>query len=1315
MAATLDQPRFDRADTAGEGISRVLTRPYAITWQTVIIAVIVVAAILSRFGGLGDRVMSHDESLHTYYSYLLYRDGNFQHTPLMHGPILFHATAFSYFLFGDNDFTARIYPAVLGVFMVIFPLLMRRWLGTWGAILASIGILISPLLLYHHRYIREDTPAIMASLLMVYATFQYIDGVPGVRRKARWLYLFAAALLWNLGSKETAFMYVAIFGGFLTIYWVVRLLQTYLRLPGRTIFYFIALAMSIAGVAALAMYAVIAVALHGQPTLEDRIAYIQQQLPLLFQGGAQVEFVTFVSWTLLIVAGIVLLLVGTAIWAARRGRPFSLRDLVILFALVIALCLVLIIVEELTFISSRLRTAEPAVPGAEPGDQVVTTGAVNMLPIWGSYVVAGVVVMFLLFMKAAGWWRKLSRFPEFDVLIVMGALILPWLTPFVIKLTGASPIDYSEAGIQRAVLALIPMMVIAFATGLLWNWKRYLISAAVFYILFIFFFTTMFTNPLGLATGMIGSLGYWLQEQGTRRGSQPQYYYTFIVTPIYEFLPMIASFLSMLAGMVFFWRYRAARIEARRADEQPALEAVVGSDAISSEADDEIERRVAAARAVPPEREDDADSDGRLRRVPFTLFVGFWAVYITIALTLAGEKMPWLVTHITAPMILLGGWYFGRIFDRIDWATFRQRGWVYLLLFPLMGIALFQIVAPFLVGQSPFAGLQQQDLAATGGWLGMVALWIGLGYLAYRVMQRVGWRHMAQMIGVAAALVLGVLTFRSAWTASYINYDYANEFLVYAHGAPGIKMMREQIEEISRRTTDGMNLRFAWGGNAWPTTWYFRDLNNAVFFGNNPTFNAVDGAVAVYASGDIRSRVEPLLEDRYVRFEYMRMWWPMQDYFNLTAPRVLNAFDFSPQNIQAAEIRRGMFDIWWSRDYDRYGEAVGGDYSLQNWPVSEKLYFYVRKDVAAQIWSLGVGDGQPLTTALEPVNVCTSNWQQLYADRIFDTSAFPEGRLTSPLDIDIDAAGRVYVAEEFANRVSVFDADGTFLYSLDSTRLTQPLERPNAVDLAVDGSLVVADTWNYRIRRMTTDGAELNAWGQPMTIGFNVPVEPLDGMWGPRDVVTDRFGSVYISDTGNKRVRVYDPGGNWLRDIGTGGSAEGQLDEPAGLAISADDRLFVADTWNRRVSVFGLDGVPLYSFRVRGWYEDLGKRPYMAIDDVRGLLYVTDPTAGRVLVFDLQGNCIGSFGQPTDNPTDGSQFRMTAGIAVDGAGNVYVSDSEAGRVLRFAGFPLPQTAVEQPAQIESGAGSIFEVTVELAPEEEVTSEVMPEATVEAVG
>jgi sugar lactone lactonase YvrE len=567
-----------------------------------------------------------------------------------------------------------------------------------------------------------------------------------------------------------------------------------------------------------------------------------------------------------------------------------------------------------------------------------------------------------------------------------------------------------------------------------------------------------------------------------------------------------------------------------------------------------------------------------------------------------------------------------------------------------------------------------------------------LAAVIYWIGQRVGWRHLRHMIVVAVVAGLSLLTFRSAWMASFINYDYANEYLVYAHAAPGIKLMTDQIEELSRRTSDGLNMRFAWGGNAWPVTWYFRDLNNAVFFGGNPTFQVLEDAVAVYASGDIRARVEPLLEDRYYRFEYIRMWWPMQDYFNLTPQRVMNAFDPTPTNTQASEIRRGLFDIWWSRDYTRYGEAVGGDYSLRNWPVSERLYFYVRKDIAAQVWNLGVGDGTALAAAADTAtaNVCTSNWQQRYADVVY--SQMP---LNHPLDVQVAADGRLYVAEEFGNRISIFDPTGAFVGTLGDVT---GLNRPNGLALFSDNSLYVADTWNYRIQRFGQDGSLLGGWGQPGQYGIEAQIEPVDGFWGPRDVAVDAAGNVYVADTGNKRVRVYSPDGVYIRDIGSGGSMEGQLDEPSGLAISPDERLYVADTWNKRVSVFALDGTSLFNFPVRGWYEDQGNRPYLAIDGARNLLYVTDPNAGRVLVFDLQGNCVGSFGQPSDQAVDGSQFQVVGGITLDSQGNVYVADATAGRVLRFAPF------------LESAAAANGQSEQVIVGEQIIAQEVTPELT-----
>jgi hypothetical protein len=76
--------------------------------------------------------------------------------------------------------------------------------------------------------------------------------------------------------------------------------------------------------------------------------------------------------------------------------------------------------------------------------------------------------------------------------------------------------------------------------GVLWDARRWIIASVIFHVLFAFFFTTVFTNINGLGTGMIGSLGYWLEQQGVRRGSQPQYYYLAIVLPSMSFCPSSA-------------------------------------------------------------------------------------------------------------------------------------------------------------------------------------------------------------------------------------------------------------------------------------------------------------------------------------------------------------------------------------------------------------------------------------------------------------------------------------------------------------------------------------------------------------------------------------------------------------------------------------------------------------------------------------------------------------------------------------------------------------------------------------------------------
>ncbi|MCU0499557.1 MAG: SMP-30/gluconolactonase/LRE family protein [Anaerolineae bacterium] len=1321
MATTVNEPIYDRETS----LDQAITRPFAITWEIAIYLVIFALAVFTRFHMLDVRAMSHDESLHTYYSYELYTDGRFIHTPLMHGPILFHATAFFYSMFGDSDYSARIYTALLGVFMVFSPLLFRRWIGKWGALLACIMVLISPLLLYYNRYIREDTPAIASSILMIWAIFMYLNGPENQRRRAHWLYILSAALLWNLGSKETAFMYVAFIGTFMLVYWFIRLAQYFWNVPGRIWMQFITMGVLIAGFAAFGMYIVLDI------TPLERVVSLVNATPNFRDLLNNVEVRSFVVWSILVLIVVLASVLIPLFWVFRhRFTRLPWREVLVLFAIVTAVLTVLIIVEELSHIRAQSSTipAAQAVPGEEGTG--AAGGGIRTIAVIAPWVIMVVVLIGLFESRRRDWWKHLSRFPELDVMIVIGALILPWLTAVFIIAAGGTAQDFIAIGqsvpsflsaslplsgtqqtgqIVVGFLTFIPMFVIATATGLTWNWQRFLVCSLIFHAIFAFFFTTMFTNIQGLATGMVYSLQYWMEQQAERRGGQPQYYYLLIILPMYEYLPIIGSGLAMIAGTLVFWRRRLRNLELNEQVRSALIAETETNPPSNSEAS------VSANLALHEQR--------HMEFMPVLLFIAWWAVFITIFLTLAGEKMPWLGTHMAYPMILLTGWFFGGLFAKIQWAQILNRGWIYLLLLPLLLVALFQVIAQPLGGQPPFSGQSLEQIRWTNNWILSLVILAGSGFFIYRLIGQTSLKQFRHMIALTLFAVLSLITFRAAWMASFINYDLATEFLVYAHATNGTKIMNNKLEELSLRTTNGYHLVFAYDDKmSWPGVWYFRHYVNDRFMGSNPTLQQMEEAAVVVVGEGNRSTVEPLLEDRYQRFEFGRMWWPMMDYFDLNATRIINTFDLTPTNEQAADIRRGLFDIWWNRDYSTYGDALGKDFSLPNWPVQEKMYMYVRRDIAAQVWQFGTGDFEGSVIAEpEEISLCVSNWIDLPITLTLDTTT---AGMNLPIGMSVAPNGTLYVAEDGNDRLARFDTQtGAFLgaFGQSGTALQQGafFERPNGVTIGPDGRIVVADTWNFLIRVFDVEGQLITSWGSVSMIGSEAPAQPFDGFWGPRDVALDSAGNVYVADTGNKRIRVYTADGQWLRDIGRGGSAPGQLDEPSGIVISPDNRLFVADTWNRRIAVFSTDGTFITNYPVRAWYEVLGNRPYLALDSARNLLYITDPDAGRILVINPNnGECIGAFGrQNRENPT-GAQFSALGGITLDAEGNVYVADVTTGRILQFPPFPVEEVMVTEEVltieipMVESSAEVSLEMlpTEEIAPTAEITPEMTPEAT-----
>jgi sugar lactone lactonase YvrE len=160
---------------------------------------------------------------------------------------------------------------------------------------------------------------------------------------------------------------------------------------------------------------------------------------------------------------------------------------------------------------------------------------------------------------------------------------------------------------------------------------------------------------------------------------------------------------------------------------------------------------------------------------------------------------------------------------------------------------------------------------------------------------------------------------------------------------------------------------------------------------------------------------------------------------------------------------------------------------------------------------------------------------------------------------------------------------------------------------------------------------------------------------------------VFVADTGNKRIVVYDADGNFITQFGSEGMAAGQFDEPVGLAFDSQGNLYIADTWNQRVQVYApsADGTSyshLLQWDIAGWYgQSVENKPFLAVDNQEHI-FITDPEMYRVLEFTTQGGFIRTWG---DYGTDNATFGRAAAVTVDNQGHVWVSDSGNDRLMRF--------------------------------------------------
>ncbi|MBC8507576.1 MAG: TIGR03663 family protein [Anaerolineales bacterium] len=1087
-----------------------------LNWETIIFVTIIVLAFVTRFYDLESRVMSHDENSHVYYSWQLSQGGGYSHTPMTHGPYQFHIVALSYFLFGDNDFTARIPAALFGIAMIAFLWYYRRYLGRVGTLVAAGLMLISPFLLFYARYVRNDIFSALFGVIMVWAILRYLE-----TGESKYTYWLTAVAVLHYTTKETSFIYTA--------------------------------------------------------------------QALLFLGLLFVYQVTQKRWEI------------------PKYRNIFLAVLILSFV-----CLAIGFGLN-NFIETPTPTAEE------------TTQA-TPLYLLISFGLGGLAMLSALVIAIIGFtWDRLRENRAFSLILLQLTLVLPQLAPFPVSALGWDALDYTTTGMLRTGIFIGILAAMAIAVGMLWNSRLWLINAAIFYIPFTIFYTTVFTNGAGFFTGMVGSLGYWLMQQAVERGSQPWYYYILIQVPVYEFLPLLGS---ILAG--YYW-IRLKGETALEGQEQP-----------DPQVDSPLEEE------IPP------------KAAPIIPLLSFWSFSSIIAYTVAGEKMPWLTVHIAWPMILLASWGLGKLIERIDWDGVKtKRGLLLITLIVVFLVSLTSAIGMIAGPNPPFQGKELHQLNTTNAFVLAVLMTIICVFALSKVIAEWEFVQIGRLTTLTIFTFLALITARAAFRAAYINYDYPTEYLVYAHSGSGPKIAMNQIEELSMRTTDGKDMVVAYDDETtYPYWWYLRNYPNQKYYGPNPTRELRDAPVILVGDNNF-DKIEPVVGQAYHKFEYIRIWWPNQDYYNLTWERINNAL-FDPQ------MRGAIFQIWLNRDYTQYAVLKGTDLSLPNWSPSDRMRLYVRKDIAAQVWNFGsvpVDVDEILADPYEGKEIT------LLADKTLGTNGTEPGNFEKPRDIALAPDGSLFVADTGNHRIQHFTAEGEVLntwgYFADSSQTDAPggsFYEPWGIAVDSLGDVYVTDTWNHRVQKFTPNGEFITQWG------YFGQAETGAAFWGPRDILVDDLDRVFITDTGNKRVVVFSNDGVFLTAFGSAGLLEGQFDEPVGLAVDANGRIYVADTWNKRVQVFeadvgGLAFEPVLEWEIVGWYgQSLDNKPFIAVDDF-GRVFVSDPESYRILEFNTEGEFIRYWGDYGAGPEG---FSLPGGMATSPEGELWIADAGNHRILHFS-------------------------------------------------
>jgi YD repeat-containing protein len=328
--------------------------------------------------------------------------------------------------------------------------------------------------------------------------------------------------------------------------------------------------------------------------------------------------------------------------------------------------------------------------------------------------------------------------------------------------------------------------------------------------------------------------------------------------------------------------------------------------------------------------------------------------------------------------------------------------------------------------------------------------------------------------------------------------------------------------------------------------------------------------------------------------------------------------------------------------------------------------------------------------------------ESLFAGSLIGSYGTGNGQFNHSADVAFDGKGNLWALDKGNNRLEKFNEKGEFVSAVGTKGGgAGQLNAPSALAIDPSGNLWVTDTANNRIEEWNEAGQFVLTFGREVnktkveTAGATEAEKNLctaasgnvcqAGVVGssngqlkaPQGIAATSGGNLWITDTGNNRLKKFGPTGSLLNNFSSEGSEEGKVKEPTAIAMGPEGSIWVADSGNNRIEEWSSSLTFVRQFGSEGTGNSQFECPVALDIDSAGNVWVGDKGNDRVEQFTPTGEYVAQLGSS-------SRFAFSGpmGLAADNKGGLWVTDTDHNRVQRLLTSEFETPVVTQAPAID---------------------------------